>query len=139
MRPIYWSIAVLMMTAACLAQQGAGGMPDEKGQVTGMTGQKTITGCIAYGAPSGFILKGDDGSMTPLRTDRDLSPYVGKRVQIQASWTRTGVSMAEGETGAAATEAKPGAKAAPGQQMTFSGAVRLQYKGKVLGDCLKSK
>ncbi len=130
MRFIYGLIAALMMTAVCFAQE-----PDQKAGATQMTGQKTVTGCIAYGAPSGYILKGDDGSITPLRTDRDWSPFVGKRVQIQATWTRTGVSMAEGETGAAATEAKPGAKVAPGQQMTFAGAVRLQYKGKVLGDC----
>jgi hypothetical protein len=128
MRLIYWSVAVLLMTAVSFAQEG-----DQKAQATEGTGQKTVTGCIAYGAPSGFILKTDAGEMIPLRTTRDLSPYVGKKVQIQASWTRTGITMAEGETGqeGSGAEAKPGVKA----PMTFAGAMRMQYKGKVLGDC----
>jgi len=134
MRFIYGSIAVLIMTAVSFAQQDAGQSPDQKAQATTGTGQKTVVGCIAYGAPSGFILKADSGEMIPLRTTRDLSPYVGKKVQIQATWTRTGVTMSEGETGqeGGSPGAKPGAKGAP---MTFAGAVRMQFKGKVLGDC----
>lgn len=134
MRFIYGSIAVLIMTAVSFAQQGAGQSPDQKAQVTQGTGQKTVVGCVAYGAPSGFILKSDDGNIIRLRTDRDLSAYVGKKVQIQASWTRTGITVAEGETGqeAGGSEAKPGAKGAPA---TFAGAVRMQFKGKVIGDC----
>lgn len=126
MRSIYLTLAVLMMTAVCLAQQG-------RTQATQATGQKTVTGCIAMGAPSGYILRTDDGTMVPLRADRDLSQYVGKRVEIQASWTRSGVTMAEGETAAVGPEGKPSAKGAPPTQ--FSGSIRMQYKGKVLGDC----
>ena len=128
MRPIYWFVAVLMITAVSFAQES-----DQKAQATMGSGQKTVVGCVAYGAPSGFILKTDSGEMVPLRTTRDLSPYVGKKVQIQATWTRSGITMAEGETGQEGTgsEAKPGAKA----PMTFGGAIRMQYKGKVLGDC----
>lgn len=134
MRFIYGSIAVLMMMAVSFAQQGAGQSADQKAQSTVGTGQKTVVGCVAYGAPSGFILKTDSGDIIRLRADRDLSAYVGKKVQIQASWTRTGITVAEGETGqeAAGSEAKPGAKGAPA---TFAGAIRMQYKGRVLGDC----
>lgn len=134
MRPAYLFIAVLMLTAVALSQEPPAQAPaDQKAQTAVSTGQKTVVGCIAMGAPSGFILKADDGSITPLRTDRDLSAYVGKKVQIQVSWTRTGVNLIE--EGGAVPETKGGAKAST--QTGFAGDVRMRYKGKVIGDCLK--
>lgn len=142
MRPVYLLFAVFMLTAMCLSQEQASSQaatqkPDQKAQATETAGQKTVVGCIAMGAPTGFVLKGEDGVTYPLRTDRDLSAYVGKKVQIQASWTKTGVSLIEGES-TAVPSGQPGAKAAP-PSTGFAGDVHLRYKGKVIGDCLKEK
>jgi hypothetical protein len=136
MRPVYLVIAVLMFTVVGLAQdQPAGQTPEnQRAQTSVSTGQRTVVGCIAMGAPSGFILKTEDGKTIPLQTDKDLSNYVGKKVQIHQTWTRTGVNLIE-DPNAAPTTA-PGAKA-PAKQTEFAGAVQMHYKGKIIGDCLK--
>ncbi|HEX7285098.1 MAG TPA: hypothetical protein VF532_02900 [Candidatus Angelobacter sp.] len=138
MRPVYLFIAVLMITAVSLSQeqqQPAGQTPEnQRAQTSVSTGQRTIVGCIAMGAPSGFILKEENGAITPLRTDKDLSAYVGKKVQIQQTWTRTGVNLIE-SPGESPTTAPGAAKAT--KTTEFAGDVRMHYKGKVIGDCLK--
>ncbi|HET7873072.1 MAG TPA: hypothetical protein VFL42_11215, partial [Terriglobales bacterium] len=78
MRPVQFLLAALMLTGMCLSQDqgssqgGQGTTPpsDQKGQVSATQGQKTVVGCIAMGAPSGYVLKGEDGKTYPLRTDR---------------------------------------------------------------------
>jgi Protein of unknown function (DUF5818) len=138
MRPVQFLLAALMFTGMCLSQeqgssQGTTPPQDQKGQVTATQGQKTVVGCIAMGAPSGFVLKGEDGKTYPLRTDRDLGPFVGKKVQITAAWTRTGVSMVEAENEQVPAE-QAGQKKTTSAE-TFGGSINLRYRGKVLGNC----
>jgi hypothetical protein len=62
---------------------------------------------------------------------------MGKKVQIQASWTSRGVHVASpGETqdGSAAA---PAAGAQPEQK--FAGDLHVEFQGKVLGDCVGKK
>jgi hypothetical protein len=141
MRPVQFLLAALMLTGMCLSQDqgssqgGQGTTPpsDQKGQVSATQGQKTVVGCIAMGAPSGYVLKGEDGKTYPLRTDRDLGPFVGKKVQITAAWTKTGVSMIEGEN--SPVPAGQAGQKKPASSDAFAGHIDLRYRGKVLGDC----
>ncbi|HLJ89422.1 MAG TPA: hypothetical protein VKZ53_21595 [Candidatus Angelobacter sp.] len=145
-----FAMLVLMgvLAAASLARQdsgSAGGSAPQRStgttrsQVTGASGEKTIVGCVAEGAPSGYVLKTDEGKEVSLHTDRDLSAFVGKKVSIHAAWQRTGVTMSEPDD----TAAKAGEGAAAGKathrETEFGGDLRLRFKGKVLGDCNTSK
>jgi uncharacterized protein DUF5818 len=138
MRPVQFLLAALMFTGLCLSQeqgssQGTTPPPNQKGQVAETQGQKTVTGCIAMGAPSGYVLKGEDGVTYPLRTDRDLGPYVGKKVQITAAWSKTGVSLVEGESSTVPTGQAGSKKTGPAN--AFAGDIHLRYRGKVIGNC----
>jgi hypothetical protein len=145
MRRVYLIIAIALTTTACLAQVQQPNQPalatvaaqagsQERASVS--SGDRTIVGCVAMGAP-GYVLKTDDGSTFPLRSMTDLAPYVGKKVQIHATWTATGVHVAgpiEGTSGATPAGAT-GTKTAA----DFAGDIHLQLQGKVLGDCLGKK
>ena len=150
MRRVYWTILVLI-ASACVAQTqqpnqlaSASGVAmqepatGEQGRAAVATGERTIVGCVAIAAPGpGYVLNTDDGKAYQLRGATDLAPYIGKKVQIQASWTSRGVHVAAPMEGAEA----PAATAAGGAQTSqeFAGDLHLQFKGKVLGDCLGKK
>jgi hypothetical protein len=127
------TLATILFAAACLAAQEPSGSR-EGASVS--SGNRTVVGCVAQGG-AGYVLRSDDGNTFPLRSMVDLSPYMGKKVQIQASWTATGVHVAgpletpEGSAAAPATNAKTA--------QDFAGNIRLSFKGKVLGDCLGKK
>jgi hypothetical protein len=84
------------------------------------------------------VLKTDDGTTLQLRAGTDLGAYMGKRVEIQTSWTQTGVAIAApgDPTGGTPAAAGGGQSAATKE---FAGDVHLKFKGKVLGDCLGGK
>src|SRR5262249_31791676 len=139
MRKVYLMFAAIVLVTACWGQ--------EHQQATVASGQRTITGCVAIGSP-GYVLKTDDGSTLQLRAGTDLGAYMGKRVEIQTSWTQTGVAVAApgdatgvataGDAmGAGGVTGAGGSNAATGQQ--FAGDLHLQFKGKVLGDCSPNK
>jgi hypothetical protein len=146
MRRVYLTFAVVLAATACLAQiqqpnqsalatvGAAQAGSQERASVS--SGDRTIVGCVAIGAP-GYVLKTDDGSTFPLRSITDLAPYVGKKVQIHATWTATGVHVAgpiEGTSGAT-----PAAGGGTKTASDFAGDIHLQLQGKVLGDCLGKK
>jgi hypothetical protein len=101
-------------------------------------GSRTITGCVAIGSP-GYVLKTDDGSTLQLRAGTDLGQYMGKRVEIQTSWTQTGVAIAAPGDPTGATPAAAGAGGQAPVNKEFAGDVHLKFKGKVLGDCIGGK
>ena len=155
MRGVYWILALVLIATACLAQTqqpnqlasaSAATMQEPstqqpstntRGTAAVATGERTVVGCVAQGS-TGWVLTTDDGRTLSLRgAASDLSPYQGKKVQIQTSWTTRGVHVASplesGETPAGA----PAAGAKTSQE--FAGDVHMQFKGKVLGDCLGEK
>jgi hypothetical protein len=158
MRGVYWTLSVILIGTVCLAQaqqpnqlasassaavqEPATQEPSTgtRGQASVATGERTIVGCIAIAAPGpGYVLNTADGKAYQLRgATTDLAPYIGKKVQIQASWTSKGIHVA-----APVESPQPAAAgAAPGGGETsqeFAGSLQLQFKGKVVGDCLGKK
>jgi len=132
MRGVYWTLSLVLIATACLAQTQQPNQPATRGTAIVGTGQKTVVGCVAQGT-SGMVLKTDDGRTLPLRGATDLMPYMGKKVQIQASWTSRGVHVAAPLENPDAPAA-PAAGAQPSQQ--FAGDLHVEFQGKVIGDCL---
>jgi hypothetical protein len=151
MRRVYWTILVLL-ASACLAQTqqpnqlaSASGVAmqepatGEQGRAAVATGERTIVGCVAIAAPGpGYVLNTADGKAFQLRGATDLSPYIGKKVQIHASWTSKGIHVAAPMESGEAAPAAAGAGGTPTSQ-EFAGSLQLQFRGKVLGDCLGKK
>lgn len=149
MRGVYSSLFVVLIATVCLAQTqqpnqlaSASGTviqepsTGEQGRATVATGERTVVGCVAIAAPGpGYVLKTDDGKTVPLRGATDLAPYLGKKVQIQTSWTSRGIHVA---APVESTEASAAAAPSGGAQVAqeFAGDLHLQFKGKVIGDCL---
>jgi hypothetical protein len=152
MRGVYTTLLVALIATACLSQTqqpnqlaSASGAAmqeqatDQHGRVAVSTGERTVVGCVAIAAPGpGYNLKTEDGKTLPLRgATTDLAPYLGKKVQIHANWTSRGIHVA------APLESKEaaGAAEAGGAQTSseFAGDLHLQFKGKVIGDCLGKK
>ena len=133
MRRVCLMFAALLIAAACAVAQEPGG---SRQGANVQSGNRTITGCVAMGAP-GYVLRTEDGTTLPLRSGSDLAAYVGKKVQINATWTATGVHVAgpvESTEGAAAPPA-----AGPQTAQDLAGDIRVRFRGKVLGDCLGKK
>ena len=151
MRGVYWTLSLVLIGTVCLAQtqhpnqlaSAAGATVQEpatgeQGRATVATGERTIVGCVAIAAPGpGYVLNTDDGKSFQLRSATDLGPYIGKKVQIQTSWTSRGVHVAAPVENAETAAAAPAAGAATAQE--FAGDLHLQFKGKVLGDCTEKK
>jgi hypothetical protein len=146
MRRAYLTFSIVLTAGACLAQIQQPNHPavatmaaaqagsQERASVS--KGDRTIVGCVAMGG-AGYVINTDDGNTFPLRAATDLAPYVGKKVQIHATWTATGVHLAgpiEGTSGA--TPAAGGGAQSPSE---FAGDIHLQLQGKVIGDCLGKK
>jgi len=129
MRRVYLLFAAMLLVTACWGQ--------EHQQATVASGTRTITGCVAIGSP-GYVLKTDDGSTLQLRAGSDLSAYMGKRVEIQTSWTQTGVAVAAPNDATGVTPTDTSGGAAPTSK-EFAGDLHIRFKGKVLGDCLPGK
>ncbi len=131
MRRVCFLICITaLFAAACWGQ--------ERQQANIASGQKTITGCVAIGSP-GYVLRTDDGSTLQLRAGTDLGAYMGKRVEIQTSWTQTGIAVsAPGDT-TAGTPAGAGQGAPAAATKEFAGDLHIRFKGKVLGDCQPAK
>lgn len=152
MRGVYCTLLVVLIATVCLAQTQQPNQlastngpaiqepsTGEHGRATVATGERTVVGCVAIAAPGpGYVLKTDDGRTVPLRGASDLAPYLGKKVQIQTSWTSRGIHVAapmENREASAAAAPGGGAQAAP----EFAGDLHLEFKGKVIGDCLGKK
>jgi Protein of unknown function (DUF5818) len=130
MRRVYLIVTAMLFVTACWGQ--------EHQQATVSSGQRTVTGCVAIGSP-GYVLKTDDGSTLQLRAGSDLGAYMGKRVEIQTSWTQTGVAVAAPGDATGATSAAAGTGAPAAASKEFAGDLHLRFKGKVLGDCQPQK
>jgi hypothetical protein len=130
MRRVCLIFVTVLLVTACWGQ--------EHQQANISQGSRTITGCVAIGSP-GYVLKTDDGTTLQLRAGTDLGAYMGKRVEIQTSWTQTGVAIAAPGDPAGGTSAAAGAGGQTAASNEFAGDVHLKFKGKVLGDCLPGK
>lgn len=99
-------------------------------------GHKSVVGCVVK-QDGEFYLKTDEGTYQ-FNTDRDLTPYVGKKVRIAGTWQATGVTTTAPikNTGGADTGAAESASSAP---TSFVGDLRLHITGDVLGDCAAPK
>jgi len=152
MRGVYTTLLVALIATACLAQTqqpnqlaSASGAAmqepatDQTGRAAVSTGERTIVGCVAIAAPGpGYNLKTEDGRTLPLRGATDLAPYLGKKVEIHASWTSRGIHVAAPLESKEATSAA-GAGGGAQTSQEFAGDLHLKFKGKVIGDCLGKK
>jgi hypothetical protein len=133
MRMFCWIAAVVLMSSACFAQT-------TQGKATVTSGDKTVVGCIAQGA-NGFELRVEDGRTFPLRASSEFVQYMGKKVEIHATWEQTGVTLAAPIDTAPSPTAGGSEAPATGSdtQRAFAGDLHLKLSGKVLGDCLPGK
>ena len=102
------------------------------------SGEKTVTGCVAREGDR-FVLKTDEGTYE-FNTERDLSPFVGKKVKISGKWDATGVTTTapiKATSGSAAEQTSAETSAAPAR--AFVGDLRLHITGDVIGDCAQSR
>lgn len=125
--------SLMVFCLGVIAQQPAA--PQTTGPRTqSLSGSKTIVGCLERSA-EGFAVR-TETDVYPLNTERDLSPYVGKKVQLLEKWeakgTVTAAPLTGGEQSAEAAAAVPQGK--PG---AFSGDFSLHVEGSVIGDCEK--
>jgi hypothetical protein len=151
MRGVYTTLLVALIATSCLGQtqqpnqlasSGAAMQEpatDKQGRLAVSTGERTIVGCVAIAAPGpGYNLKTEDGRTLPLRGATDLAPYLGKKVQIHANWTSRGIHVAAPLESKEAT-GTAGAGGGAETSSEFAGDLHLEFKGKVIGDCLGKK
>src|SRR5215831_6405056 len=142
MRGVYWTLSLVLIGTVCLAQAqqpsqlaSASGIvmqepsTDQRGSASVATGERTVVGCVTIAAPGpGYVLKADDGRTIQLRGGTtDLSPYMGKKVQIHTSWTSRGIHVAapvETQETVAAGAATGGAQTS----QEFAGSLQLQFQ-----------
>jgi len=134
-------LAICVSTQSFLAAQtgqsgnaGQASSPSADKKMAG--GHKSVVGCVVK-QDGEFYLKTDEGTYQ-FNTDRDLTPYVGKKVRIAGTWQATGVTTTAPikNTGGADTGAAESASSAP---TSFVGDLRLHITGDVLGDCAAPK
>jgi len=130
------AVALIMIATACMAQEPG----TTQAGAAASAGTKTIRGCVGIGSPRCFVINTTDGRSLPLFTDRDLSAFVGKQVEIRTRWQRRGLTMAEqsseGSTGTGTSE-NPAAGSATADTREFAGSISVSFTGKVLGPCPK--
>ncbi|HZD93807.1 MAG TPA: DUF5818 domain-containing protein [Candidatus Sulfotelmatobacter sp.] len=97
------------------------------------SGEKSITGCVAKEG-EGFVLKTDEGTYE-FNTARDLSPYVGKKVQISGRWKATGVTTTAPIKATSASAQESSSKKGAAPTKAFVGDLHLHITGNVIGDC----
>jgi hypothetical protein len=158
MHRVALAVALIMIATACVAQSGSSGVAPFGQNVTAMAmqepgttqagaaasaGEKTIRGCIGIGSPRGFVINTTEGRTVPLFTDRDLSAFVGKQVEIRTRWQRKGISLGEqsteGSAGTAGTSENPATSSGPTNTQQFAGSISMSFTGKVMGPCEQKK
>jgi hypothetical protein len=98
-----------------------------------LSGEKTIVGCLER-SPDGFAVR-TETDVYPLNTERDLSDYVGKKVQLSQSWTAKGTVMASPMAGGTPQRGEAAAAVPKGRPGAFSGDFHLHVEGSVVGEC----
>lgn len=103
------------------------------------SGGKVITGCVAREGES-FVLKTDEGTYE-FDTARDLSKFVGKKLQITGKWSATGVATAAPMAASASAESAETSSSAKSSAASraFVGDLHLHITGDVIGDCAEAK
>jgi len=99
-------------------------------------GHKSVVGCVVKDDGE-FYLKTDEGTYQ-FNTDRDLTPYVGKKVRIAGTWQATGVTTTAPVKNTAGSDSGT-AESASNAPTSFAGDLRLHITGDVLGDCAAPK
>jgi hypothetical protein len=130
MRMFSWIAAVVLMSSVCFAQT--------TGRANVSSGDKTVVGCIAQGV-NGYELRVEDGRTFPLRAGSEFAQYMGKKVQIHATWEQTGVAIAAPVMDTAPAGGSEAPATGSDTQKAFAGDLHLKLSGKVLGDCLPGK
>jgi hypothetical protein len=98
-----------------------------------VTGGRTVIGCVTQSGGE-YVLKTEEDSF-PLNTDRDLSPYVGKKVKIEGEWEATGVTTTAPVAASGSKTAKEPATSSAQSAPAFGGDLHLRIVGHVIGDC----
>jgi len=136
-------LASIMLSAflwAALSASAAAQAGTEK-RMTG--GSKSVTGCVVKLDSGGYAIKTDEGTYQ-LNADRDLNNFVGKRLQVDGTWTSSGTITTAPVGGATAAGGEPAAAPAtsnaPGAGTpAFVGELNLKVTGTVVGDCAQPK
>jgi len=100
------------------------------------SGEKSVVGCVVKEG-NDFFLKADDG-VYQFNTERDLTPYVGKKVRISGKWQATGVTTTAPMKASGGNEAATPASAS-NAPTSISGDLHLHITGEVVGDCAAPK
>ncbi len=103
-----------------------------------VSGERTVVGCITQSG-DGYVLRTDDETF-PLSTDRDVTPYVGKKVKIVGRWEATGITTTAPVQGSSSSKPdKTSPSHAQQSGPAFGGELRLRIIGTVIGDCDESQ
>jgi Protein of unknown function (DUF5818) len=103
-----------------------------------LTGERTVVGCVVQSG-DGYVLRTDEETF-PINSDRDVTPYIGKRVKIVGTWQATGITTTAPVQGSSSS--KPDKASAPDSKQSgaaFGGELRLQIIGTVIGQCDQSQ
>ncbi len=134
---VIFLLGLMLFCVGMSAQTGSTAQQNTQPQTAGprsqeLSGSKTIVGCLERSG-DGFAVR-TDSDLYPLNTERDLSAYVGKKVQLSQRWEAKGTvttsPLVSGEQKAEAAAAVP-----PGRPGAFSGDFHLHVEGSVIGDC----
>lgn len=103
-----------------------------------LTGERTVTGCVVQSG-DGYVLRTDEETF-PINSDRDVTPYIGKKVKIVGKWQATGITTTAPVQ--ESSSSKPDKTSAPNAKQSgpaFGGELRLQIVGTVVGECEQSQ
>src|SRR5262249_34679878 len=99
-----------------------------------LTGERTVVGCVTQSG-DGYVLRTDQETF-PLNSDRDVTPYVGKKVRIEGTWEATGITTtAPIQESSSSKPAKGSPTNTKPSGPAFGGELRLRIIGTVIGEC----
>lgn len=103
-----------------------------------LTGARTVVGCVVQSG-DGYVLKTEDETF-PINSDRDVTPYIGKKVKIEGTWEATGITTTAPVQGSSSSKPdKPSPTSGTQSGPAFGGELRLRIIGTVLGECSEAE
>jgi hypothetical protein len=99
-----------------------------------LTGERTVVGCVVQNGDE-YVLRTEQETF-PINTDRDVTPYVGKKVKIEGNWEATGITTTAPMQGSSSSKPAKGSPTDAKQSgPAFAGELRLRIIGTVIGEC----
>jgi uncharacterized protein DUF5818 len=103
-----------------------------------LSGERTVVGCVVQSG-DGYVLKTEDETF-PINSDRDVTPYIGKKVRIEGTWEATGITTTAPVQGSSSSKPdKPSPTSGTQSGPAFGGELRLRIIGTVIGECSEAE